>query len=57
MTLVFYIDKVLTSITKFVQKIRKCSGVKKNKVENKDELHKYEYQPFPRPGLNSVVSK
>jgi predicted transcriptional regulator len=57
MTLVFYIDKVLTSITKFVQKIRKCSGVKKNKVENKDELHKYEYQPFPRPVLNSVVSK
>ena len=57
MTLVFYIDKVLTSITKFVQKIRKCSGVKKNKVENKDELHKFEYQSFPRPCINPIVSK
>ena len=57
MNLVFYIDKVLTSITKFVQKMRNCTGVKKNKVENKDELHKYEYEKFPRANSNTVVYK
>ena len=57
MTVVYYIDKVLTSITKFVQKMRKCSGVKKNKGDNKDESNQSKYEQFPRPCLNTVVYK
>ena len=57
MTVVYYIDKVLSSITKFVQKMRKCSGVKKNKGNSTDESNKSKYEPFPRPCLNTVVYK
>ena len=56
MTVVYYIDKVLSSITKFVQKMRKCSGVKKNKGDN-NEHHESKYEQFPRPCLNTVVYK
>lgn len=56
MTLVFYIDKVLTSITKFVQKMRNCTGIKKNKGDI-NEYNKSKYQPFPRPNSNTVVYK
>jgi hypothetical protein len=56
MTMVFYIDKVLTSITNFVQKLRKCSGIKKNKVNN-NEFHKFNYEGNSTTNGDTVIYK